>query len=283
MGKGQRGDGSPWGEIRHPLQLRILAECNQKEVTPKELAIREDLPVDLVGKHFRRLERAGYLRISRKEKARGFLRYYYVADRQAVITDEEFSLLPPHRRRELTNAVLLDFLGSYTAARDAGTLYARSGWYTNWRLLLLDEEGWGALKSELARVLEFSFEVQAESKARLRRSGEEPIQAILAIAGFEDAEKEAPPTVEWVWDFLVGCRDAWENGALDARTDSHLSWSPLPVDEQGWDDLMGELPRLVKRALEIEAEAWVRLAESGEEPLQIVLGLAGFQGVPKSD
>jgi DNA-binding transcriptional ArsR family regulator len=281
MSRARRNAGSSGRSIRHPLQVRILAECNLREVTPKELATREKLPVDLVGKHFRRLEKAGYLHVSRTERARGFLRYYYVADRQEVITDDQFGRLSPQRQRELTNAVLLDFLGSYDAAREAGLLYARRGWHASWRLLLLDSDGWAALKSELARLLEYSFQVQAESRARLRKSCETPIQAVLAIAGFEDPKQRSEVEVVRVWDFLEGCREAWESGALDTRSDSHLSWSPLPLDRQGWDDLMGTLPRLIKRALDLEAESWVRLAASGEEALPTILGLAGFQGVPR--
>jgi DNA-binding transcriptional ArsR family regulator len=261
--------------------MRILAACNQGEVTPKEIAVREKMRLDTVGQHFRRLERAGYLRISRRERARGFLRNYYVAARQAIITDEEFERMSPERRRALSEAVLRDFLISYAAAQEAGTLSAGSDRHVSWRLLLLDEPAWKELMSELARLLEFSLQVQTECKVRLRRTEARPIQTILALAGFEGSVPGTAVDGSEVWDFLVGCNKAMQMGTLDARTDSHLSWSPLPLDRQGRNDLIGRLHRLVERALALQAEAQVRLRQSEAEPIPTVLGIAGFEGVAK--
>lgn len=268
-------------KVQHPLEIRILAACNQGEVTPKDIARRENMRLDTVGKHFRRLERAGYLRVSRTERARGFLRNYYVADRQKIITDEEFERMSPERRRALSEAVLRDFQIGYAEARDAGLLDAGSDQYFAWILVFLDEQAWSELKSELARVLELSLRVQAECKVRLRRDKGKPIQTVLALAGFEAAAPGPAAEIGETSDFEAGCGRALETGAFDARHDSHLSWSPMPLDEKGRAELRGELPRLAERALELREEARARMRESGEEPVPTMLGLAVFQGVPK--
>lgn len=167
------------------LRVRIVAACYQREVTPKEIAEQEEEDVATVGYYFQALEKEGYLRVSRKEPARGFMRHYYVADRQKVITDEEFGHLAANERFEVSEAVLLDFLAVCKHALKKGTLDARSDSHLSWGPLELDVQGWRDLMSELARMLERCFEIQAEALARLRKSGEEPIHTIFALAGFE--------------------------------------------------------------------------------------------------
>lgn len=167
------------------LRVRILAACNQREVTPKEIARQEGLPLATVGYYFRALEKEGYLHVSRKEKARGFMRHYYVADRQKVTTDKEFAQMTPEQRHEVSEALLRDFLAHCREALREGTLDARSDSHLSWSPLLLDQRGWNDLQSALDRMLDRGHEIQAESRDRLRKSGEEPIPTTFALGGFE--------------------------------------------------------------------------------------------------
>lgn len=167
------------------LRVRILAACNQREVTPKEIARQEGLPLATVGYYFRSLERDGYLHVSRKEKARGFMRHYYVADRQKVFTDKEFAEMTPEQQHEVSEALLLDFLAHCRQALQEGTLDARSDSHLSWTPMLLDQRGWDDFQSHLDQTLERNLEIQAEARDRLRKSGEEPIPTTFALAGFE--------------------------------------------------------------------------------------------------
>lgn len=169
--------------------MRIIAACVQREVTPREIAEREQIDIAIVGYYFRDLEQEGFLRVSRKEPARGFQRHYYVADRRKVIMDEEFGQMAGTEQHEVSEAVLLDLLVACREALQAGTLDARSDSHLSWGPYELDEQGWKDLMSELIRMLERSFEIQAESTMRIRKSGEKPIPTVFALAGFE-----GPPT-----------------------------------------------------------------------------------------
>ena len=186
---GQRERGSGGGKRRrvpaNSLRVRIIAACVQREVTPREIAEREQIDIAIVGYYFRDLEQKGFLRVSRKEPARGFLRHYYVADRRKVIMDEEFGQMAGAEQHEVSEALLLDFLVACKEAMQAGTLDARSDSHLSWGPYELDEQGWKNLMSELMRMLERSFEIQAESTMRLRKSGEKPIPTVFALAGFE--------------------------------------------------------------------------------------------------
>jgi DNA-binding transcriptional regulator GbsR (MarR family) len=165
--------------------VRIVAACNQGEVTPREIAEKEGLTIGTVAYHFRALEKEGYLRVSRTEPARGFRRHYYVAERQKVITDREFAQMTTEEQNATSEALLRDLLEHCKEALRAKTLDARADSHLSWSPLQLDEQGWEELQSYLDRMLERSLEIQAEARARLRKSGEEPIPTTFALVGFE--------------------------------------------------------------------------------------------------
>jgi DNA-binding transcriptional ArsR family regulator len=75
-------------------------------------------------------------------------------------------------------------------------------------------------------------------------------------------------------------RDATEaltTGSIDARTDSHLSRTPISVDEQGWSDLTSLLSDTLNRALEIQEEAASRIADGKEEAVAAKLAILCFE------
>jgi DNA-binding transcriptional ArsR family regulator len=58
--------------------------------------------------------------------------------------------------------------------------------------------------------------------------------------------------------------DAMAEGTIAARKDSHLSDTPLLLDEKGWKDLNKVLAAAVKQASEIQKEAANRLEDKSE-------------------
>jgi DNA-binding transcriptional ArsR family regulator len=58
---------------------------------------------------------------------------------------------------------------------------------------------------------------------------------------------------------------ALRSGTFDRRTDRHLSWTNLTLDQQGWGELNEALGDLFERALELQAESAARLQEDGPE------------------
>jgi DNA-binding transcriptional ArsR family regulator len=53
-------------------------------------------------------------------------------------------------------------------------------------------------------------------------------------------------------------------GTIEARTDSHVSRTPLTLDEQGWSDITALLAATLEKALEIQEEAAARLSGDKE-------------------
>lgn len=66
-------------------------------------------------------------------------------------------------------------------------------------------------------------------------------------------------------------------GTIDARTDSHISRTPLTLDEQGWSDLAEVLAETLNRAIEIQGEAATRLADEKSDSINTKLALLHFE------
>ena len=67
------------------------------------------------------------------------------------------------------------------------------------------------------------------------------------------------------------------------RVETHVSWTPLQLDEQGWHEMADVLVRVLEEAARIEAESLERLAEAGEsaEPIRSEVAIEHFERAPK--
>src|SRR3984885_13411017 len=70
---------------------------------------------------------------------------------------------------------------------------------------------------------------------------------------------------------------ALTSGTSDERAASHLSRTPLSLDEQGWSDLTQLLEQTLNRAVEIQDEATTRLRGKREGAIDTKLALLQFE------
>lgn len=66
-------------------------------------------------------------------------------------------------------------------------------------------------------------------------------------------------------------------GSFDSRKNRHMSWRVLTLDEEGWEELVGEKARSLEETEEIQARAYRRLAESGEESFSAIAAALAFE------
>jgi hypothetical protein len=78
-------------------------------------------------------------------------------------------------------------------------------------------------------------------------------------------------------EFAERVRAAMENGTIDSRDSRHFSWMPLLLDQQGWDNAIAKVNALFHWFFEEQEEAYLRMAESGEEPIPMTVALAAFE------
>lgn len=72
-------------------------------------------------------------------------------------------------------------------------------------------------------------------------------------------------------------KEAIDTGTFDARTDRHLTWSLIRLDQAGWSRVIGVVDAFFESLLDEEMQAKKRLADSGEKPILATVGLATFE------
>ncbi|HSS32337.1 MAG TPA: helix-turn-helix domain-containing protein [Solirubrobacterales bacterium] len=70
---------------------------------------------------------------------------------------------------------------------------------------------------------------------------------------------------------------AMVSNTIESRSDSHISRTPMVLDETGWGQLATLLADTLNRALEIQEEAAGRLAEEEAEPIPSTLAILSFE------
>jgi hypothetical protein len=83
--------------------------------------------------------------------------------------------------------------------------------------------------------------------------------------------------------FLGRVTRALRTGTLTARTDAHVTWNSVKLDEHGWKEVTEILGSAYVAVDEAEARALERMEESGEDGLVATVGLAGFESPPEDD
>lgn len=72
-------------------------------------------------------------------------------------------------------------------------------------------------------------------------------------------------------------KEAIGAGTFEACPERHFSWSPLRLDQQGWESIARGVDELLTFILKEKGRAEARLARSGERPLPTTIGLGAFE------
>ena len=78
-------------------------------------------------------------------------------------------------------------------------------------------------------------------------------------------------------------RDATEAlmaGSIDARSDSHISRTPLNLDDKGWSDVTKLLAGTLEKALKIQEESASRLGKKKSDSIGTKLAIFHFESPP---
>ncbi len=71
---------------------------------------------------------------------------------------------------------------------------------------------------------------------------------------------------------------ALEAGTIDGREDTTLCWSPVQLDQRGWDEVTVTMKDTVDKVLAIQDESRARLAKrKGRGAISAIVGLASFE------
>lgn len=70
---------------------------------------------------------------------------------------------------------------------------------------------------------------------------------------------------------------ALQADAYSKRPDSHVSWTPMTVDKEGWTAFIALLEDTLDGALEIQAKAAARMSKEDGEEIPISMALIGYE------
>jgi DNA-binding transcriptional ArsR family regulator len=108
-------------------------------------------------------------------------------------------------------------------------------------------------------------------------------RAVLDDGSWEQMPESARKAVSTIAldTAFTDIRKAIEADTFDTRLDRHHSYSPLLLDEQGWEQLNEKLMEVLDWALEEQSKAAVRIAEEGAEDMRARLLMLTYTGAPK--
>lgn len=154
--------------------------------------------------------------------------------------------------------------------------------------LFYEEFGGGSL-SRVSRAFEVLVEYDWLRQTRTetggkRRGAVEHFYRATGLAMFDEATwPQVPPTMQnaFTWrifeTFAGQVKEAIEAGTMDAREDRHFSWTPLRLDQQGWDNVIAQVDSIFYFLIEEQDKADARMTETSEEPIPMTVALAAFE------
>lgn len=176
-----------------PLRLRIVTELYMREMSPT-LFFEEfgGGSVSRVDRHFKTLAEHGWLRLIRKAsggRRRGGTEHFYRATELAIFDQDTWAEVPHSIKVAFSWRIFEQLAERVREAIEAGTFDARVDRHLTWTPILLDQQGWERVIAAVDALFESLFEEQADAKLRIAHSGEKPLLATVALAGFESPRR----------------------------------------------------------------------------------------------
>lgn len=171
----------------NPLDLQILDELNQREMSPK--LFHSKMPeVTLAGfdRRLKKLTSQGWAaEVATKRGGRRATEHFYRAVGPALIDSESWAKIPGIIKATITSRTFEQLREKVKEAVDVGTFDARTDRHLTWTVLRLDETGWQRSIALVDGFFEKLFEEEKDAKRRIERSGEDPVLATIGLAAFE--------------------------------------------------------------------------------------------------
>lgn len=178
-----------------PLRIRILAELNNRAMSPTEFFKQcnvEGHSVSTISKHFRKLAGYGFLEVIETktgEERRGAVESFYRATRHTVFDEQIWPMVPDAVKGTITFEAFRALCERVTNAIEAKTIDAREDRHFSWTGFLLDQQGWDELIERVDALFHEAFSIADEANRRMKETGEEPIHSTLVLATFESPKE----------------------------------------------------------------------------------------------
>lgn len=203
--------------VAHPIRIRILTALNTRRMSPKEFSILyPEYGISTVAKHFRRLERLGYI----AEVERGSYGSRIFGIRTNRVFDESSLNRLGSARTDWTGAVSSSYAERIAEALETATFASRADSRFLWTPLYLDERAWNAALMAIDALFYHGFWLHIDAEKRLSESEEEAIITTVGLGCFESPEDgEAYPVVPPI---RFSARSGTSGGASELLVDEGI-------------------------------------------------------------
>ncbi len=175
--------------LRDEVYRAIMSELNQRETSVTQFH-REfgGTSKPAIGRRFKGLEGGGWTvkgKTMTGGMRRGATEQFYCPTIPAVQAYDPCAN-PPRRHRGTEGWKTFERLcEEVKRAMLAGTFDARTDRLLTWSLIRLDGQGWESIIAEIESLYEFIRREQKRAKARMAKSGEQPVTMFVALAAFD--------------------------------------------------------------------------------------------------
>lgn len=175
--------------FRHPLNLKIIAELNVREMSPSQFHREFVADAQDVYRRFRTLAADGWLEVTREDtggRRRGATERFFRATGPAIFDTQNWARVPKEVRGRFTWRIFEQLAEQVREAMDAETFDSQPDRAHTWTPLLLDERGWRQICSATDHLFDFMREEERRAAVRLRQPDAEPPEiATACLAVFE--------------------------------------------------------------------------------------------------
>jgi DNA-binding transcriptional ArsR family regulator len=192
--------------LKHPIRVRILEALCEEDLSPIRFLRRRLLPpgfdfegdeknaLSHIAYHFKELLKADCIVLVETIPRRGTNEHIYRSKMLALHTDEDFEVLDPERRRQISRSTLQMLVARAEGAIYQGTFDKRPDRHLSWVPMELDEEGWQELRDLQAETLERAQGIKAAAIARKHERDEnDDTSTFMATFGALAFESPALP------------------------------------------------------------------------------------------
>lgn len=128
------------------------------------------------------------------------------------------------------------------------------------------------------------LQLEGQATGGGRRGGTEHLYRAPRLAVFDnDTWSRLPYSIKVAFSstifgqFVERARDAIEENTFDARPDRHFTWTPILLDERGWNAVIEAVDSLFASLFREQAQAKLRISQSNAEPILATVALGGFE------
>jgi DNA-binding transcriptional ArsR family regulator len=170
--------------LAHPLRIRILALLEERQASPVQLSVHLEATLGTVAYHVRTLEALGLIEMVATHQRRGATEHVYAAREHPRASDAAWNQAAPITKQVLMSSMLAQ-AGQYATQSAAGGGFDRADAHATRTALKLDQRGWSELAAATQKWLAQVEKIEAETRKRVERTGEQPFDVGLIILLFE--------------------------------------------------------------------------------------------------